>query len=230
MPKYTHLFFDLDHTLWDADRNSAEALTELHEFYNLGNYGIHVADLIRTFDAVNHVLWLQFETDLITKERLISSRFPMIFNRIGLSEYLVPPTLAKHYEEICFIKPHLVEGSKEILEYLKSANYRLFILTNGGRGQQSKMEHSGIAEYFEKVFTTITTGMKKPDLPLYQYVLAETHAELRKSLMIGDSLHSDIQGAKNCGMDSVFFNRKKAVHKETPTYEIKHLEELRGIV
>ncbi len=230
MSQYTHLFFDLDHTLWDADRNSAEALSELHEFYDLGTYGIQIPDLISTFDAINHVLWLQFETDLITKETLISSRFPLIFKRLGVSEHLVPPPLAKHYEEICFIKPHLVEGSKEILEYLKSANYRLFILTNGGKGQQSKMEHSGIANYFEKVFSTFNTGMKKPDLPLFRYVLAETHAELRKSLMIGDSLHSDIQGAKNCDLDSVFFNRKNAVHEENPTYEIKHLAELKGIV
>ncbi len=230
MSRYTHLFFDLDHTLWDADRNSAEALTELHEFYDLGTYKIQTQDLIRIFDAVNHLLWLQFETDLITKETLISSRFPLIFNHLGVSEHFVPPTLAKHYEEICFVKPHLVEGSKEILEYLQNTNYQLFIITNGGKGQQSKMEHSGIAKYFKKVFTTFNTGMKKPDLPLFRYVLAETHADLRQSLMIGDSLHSDIQGAKNCGMDSVFFNRKNIVHTENPTYEIKHLAELQGIV
>lgn len=230
MSQYTHLFFDLDHTLWDADRNSAEALTELHSFYRLGSYGIQISDLIRTFDVVNHVLWLQFETDLISKETLISSRFPTIFSRLSVSERLVPPTLAKHYEEICFVKPHLIEGSKEILEYLQNTNYRLFIVTNGGKGQQSKMEHSGIANYFEKIFTPINTGMKKPDLALFQYVLAETRAELRKSLMIGDSLHSDIQGAKNCGMDSVFFNRKNISHEESPTYEIRHLEELRQIV
>jgi putative hydrolase of the HAD superfamily len=228
---YQHLFFDLDHTLWDYDRNVQESLSELFHHYRLESIGIPSSKVfVDSFYAVNFKLWAAYDKGELLKDELRTTRFPRIFAHAGVIDAQIPEEFERDFMHRTSSKPHLFPHTREILDYLKP-KYKLHVITNGfDESQAKKMNSSGLSDYFELVVTSETTGHKKPDPRIFQYALEQAGAIKENSLMIGDNPNSDIKGAYGAGIDQVFFNPLGKTIDLTPTYTISHLKELEAIL
>ncbi|WP_080237199.1 YjjG family noncanonical pyrimidine nucleotidase [Spirosoma rigui] len=229
--KYRHLFFDLDHTLWDFDRNSAESITELFDTFRLADAGIaSAAEFSTHFIAINRQLWADYDRNIITHGYIRENRFPMVFKSLGVDASLIQADLNAEYLNILPRKPHLLESAREVLDYLKG-RYTMHIITNGfAEIQAVKMDSAEIAHYFTHVITNGLVDAKKPDPAIFNYAMEVSGANVAESLMIGDSYGADILGAKGVGMDTVFYNTAGLVVEDKPTYDIRHWSELMAIL
>ncbi len=154
------------------------------------------------------------------------NRFTLTLGELKISDSSLIELISEAYLELMPQKSNLVKDAYEVLDYLKS-KYHLYILTNGFHETQNrKLANSGISHYFSGIITSEDAGWSKPDRRIFEYALKSVHAKKTESLMIGDDLHVDIEGAKNFGMDQVFFNRKKIIHDIKTTCEISELKEL----
>lgn len=229
---YKNIFFDLDHTLWDFDRNSAESICELYELYQLRAAGIPSPELFsEQFIAINRQLWADFDQNRITHSFIRERRFPMVFEALGLTDTSACAGLNDEYLRLLPRKPHLMESARAILDHLQG-RYRMHIITNGFDDIQAvKMTSADITHYFEHVVTIETAGAKKPDPRIFRYAMTLSGARPETSLMIGDNYEADIRGASAVGMNTVFYNPTGApVGAEKPTYEIRHWNELKAIL
>jgi YjjG family noncanonical pyrimidine nucleotidase len=229
--KYRHLFFDLDHTLWDFDRNSAESISELFDTFRLADAGIaSAAEFSKHFIAINRQLWADYDQNIITHGYIRENRFPMVFKSLGVDASLIQADLNAEYLNILPRKPHLLESAREVLDYLKG-RYTMHIITNGfAEIQAVKMDSAEIAHYFTHVITNGLINAKKPDPVIFNYAMEISGADVSESLMIGDSYGADILGAKGVGMDTVFYNTAGLVVENKPTYDIRHWNELMTIL
>ncbi len=226
MKKYKILIFDLDHTLWDCDRNARETLEELYHTYDLKAQGVAGPEhLEQAFHEANHTLWLGFEAGKITRKEVITRRFPRMFEFLGLDPQAAHPKLGPAYEDICNLKPHLKPFAQEVLAYLYE-KYPLYILSNGPREQHLKIQSSRIDHFFQEVFTSAELSHQKPHPEIFRYMLQKIQARAEECLMIGDSLRADIAGAQAVGMDSVWYKDTEERPEPLPTYHIKSLREL----
>lgn len=231
MKKYQHIFFDLDHTLWDYDANASLALQELYEHYDLAKKGMFShRELAQTFFEVNDMLWDDYNHHRIQRKDLRERRFPAIFKLLGLPVELWPADMESEYIALAPTKEKVFAGAHEVLDYL-SEKYRLHVITNGFNDiQRTKMVCSGIGQFFEVVITSETAGFRKPDPRIFQLAIDRAGAYTAESLMIGDNLAADIGGARNFGMDQVFFNPKRLTHAEEVTFEIEALQALKNLL
>ncbi len=229
MKKYKHLFFDLDHTLWDYESNSRDTLEELFHHFELKRHHFSVAEFIEQFEKTNHKLWDLFNRGHIDKSYIRNKRFIQIFEAFGLSQEEVPITLSDQYLAQCPLKTKVIPHSFETLHYL-SGNYQLHILTNGfSTIQKTKLEAAKLAPFFDLIIHAESTKFKKPQVEIFNFAVNQTNAAKHECIMIGDNLKTDILGARNAVMDQVFFNPKSYKHDVEVTYEVKCLSELRSI-
>ncbi|MBA4301880.1 MAG: noncanonical pyrimidine nucleotidase, YjjG family [Cyclobacterium sp.] len=231
MKTYQHLFFDLDHTLWDYDRNVAESLSELYQIYGLQDMGIPTFErFFEAFHDINFQLWDWYNVGKIDKHDLRKTRFPRIFAQAGGQVNAIPKEFEEDFMHRTSSKPHVFPYSKEILTYLKE-KYRIHIITNGfNESQSKKMQSSGLDVFFELIVTSETTGHKKPDPRIFHYAMKQLSTRSENCLMIGDNPNSDILGAQNAFIDQVFFNPDKKEIQLLPTYTIAHLRELEDLL
>jgi putative hydrolase of the HAD superfamily len=229
--KYKHLFFDLDHTLWDFDKNAEETLHELYGVYKLKELGVNSVDeFISVYTEHNHRLWRDYHNGIISKEQLRASRFKITFEHFSVEESKIPHQFEIDYVNICPTKTNLFEGTHEVLSELKK-KYQLHIITNGFlESQTMKMERTNINQYFDQIFVSEVIGLYKPDIALFNHALTVVNSTASEAIMIGDSLEADILGARSAGIDQVFFNPLKTEHDHSVSYEISHLTELIGIL
>ncbi|NJM93717.1 MAG: noncanonical pyrimidine nucleotidase, YjjG family [Cytophagales bacterium] len=231
MSKYRHLFFDLDHTLWDFDRNSDEALHELcqrHELQDIQPFNL--ALLQRTFKTVNEELWELLDKHQISVGDVRKTRFRLVFERMGIPNFPLPAGLEEEYLELCPQGQAVIPFAHETLQYLQQ-RYQLHIITNGYQHMQvQKMSHAGLLPYFDELVTVDLSGYRKPSPQIFEYALSRTGARLEQSLMIGDNPETDIRGAQSAGLDQVYFNPQRKAHQLRPTYEISSLSELMEIL
>ena len=222
-----HIFFDLDHTIWDFDRNAHETLTELYGNYNLRELGLHSCDdFISTYTAHNHQLWTQYHLGQISKVELRAERFKKTFIELGIEPEKVPAQFEDDYVSISPTKTNLFDGATEVLAYLQE-KYHLHIISNGFKETTlTKMHLSGLNPYFKNVFISEDVGVNKPDKAIFAHALSKADAQIHESIMIGDSLEADIRGAQNFGMKAIFFNPLKVAKPEDVTWEINSLKEL----
>lgn len=225
---YKHLFFDLDHTLWDFDRNSTESIAELYEQHRLSDLGVPSAEVFsEKFIAVNRHLWRAFDLNEITHAYIRENRFPMVLTALGLDNITGFPDLNEGYLSLLPRKAHLTEAARELLDHLHG-RYEMHIITNGFDDIQAlKLVSSDIAHYFTHVVTNEKSGgYKKPDPRIFEFSLTLAGATVQESLMIGDNYEADIQGAQAVGLDTVFYNPKGEVVDVVPTHDIRHWQEL----
>lgn len=229
--KYKHVFFDLDHTLWDYDANATESLKELAIRFELERLkGFDPEKLVDTFFEVNEELWDLYNHHKIQRRDIRDRRFPMIFRRMGFSFADVPATLEKEYVELCPTKPNVFPGAIEVLGYLNK-KYQLHIITNGFNGiQESKLKNSGIRAYFDVIITSETANQRKPNPDIFHLAMTQANAVIEESIMVGDNLNSDIKGAQAVGMDHVWFNPTRFATSVTVQHEISNLLELKSIL
>jgi putative hydrolase of the HAD superfamily len=231
MNTYKHLFFDLDHTLWDYDKNVAESLSELYEQFQLHTLGISSFHaFFKAFEQVNYGLWDSYNVGAISKEELRKVRFRRIFQSVAADPDLVPELMEANFMTATSSKPHVIPDTFKILDYLKDS-YRLHVITNGfDESQTQKMNASGLTGYFDLIVTSETTGHRKPDRRIFDYAVDKLGARPEECVMIGDNPLSDIAGAQNAGMDQVFFNPKGIACAVRPSYTIQKLMELKEIL
>lgn len=230
---YKHLFFDLDHTLWDFERNSAECLADIYEIFDFKSLNISTLEAFQQeFSIVNKHHWSLLEQNLITHDELRRRRFQETLENLGVKD--LKKSFGLEINE-CFLsllpkKAHLIEGAVEILDYLLP-KYELHIISNGWQDiQVNKMKSSEIHHYFGEIITNELAGTRKPDRRIFDFALETTKANLAESLMIGDNYEADILGAISANMDTVFYNPDNIPTGQKPTFDIKKLVELKEIL
>ncbi|MGA0557322.1 YjjG family noncanonical pyrimidine nucleotidase [Larkinella sp. VNQ87] len=229
---YKHLFFDLDHTLWDFDRNSMESICELYERFRLVELGIESAEVFNHhFITINRQLWSDYDNNRLSHSDIRYKRFRMVMEAIGVLDHSVCDEMNEAYLQLLPRKSHLMESAVEVLDYLKD-RYVLHIITNGfDEIQALKMASSGLTDYFHHVITNNKAEAKKPDPRIFEFALNVSGASVQGSLMIGDNYDADVRGAQNAGMDVVYYNvANLPIDGPAPTYEIRHLKELIAIL
>ena len=224
---YQHIFFDLDHTLWDLETNTYESFTELFEKYNLPGKGINSVDVfLKEYFIINNKIWSDYGKGLIDKDTMRYKRFYDAFSLFEINDKTFAENFANDYSKITPYKTNLFPHAIEVLDYLQD-KYTLHIITNGfAETQDIKIKQAGLRKYFDNVITSEAAGFKKPDVRIFEYALKTTNADIDKSLMIGDNLDADIIGAREAGIHQIYFNPKGDVHSEEITFEIKSLGEL----
>lgn len=222
-----HIFFDLDHTIWDFDRNAQETLLELYEAYELKKLGLNSSTaFIERYTTNNHQLWQKYHLGEITKEKLRQDRFTNTFLELGIKPALVPLQFEEDYVRISPTKTNLFAGAEKVLTYLQN-KYQLHIISNGFKETTlTKMDLSGLNPYFTNVIISEDVGINKPDRLIFEHAINKANAKVEESIMIGDSLEADIRGAQNFGMKAIFFNPLKIAQPEDVEWQISHLEEL----
>ncbi|MGK7394807.1 MAG: YjjG family noncanonical pyrimidine nucleotidase [Candidatus Cyclobacteriaceae bacterium M3_2C_046] len=229
--QYRDIFFDLDHTLWDFDKNSAEVLTELFAHYRLEECCVSLEQFISKFHEINRKLWRLHEQALIDKESIRDSRFRIIFSELNLPESSLPPDIGESYLKLCPVKENVIPYSHQVLDYLKKKQYKLHIITNGFEDvQHLKLKSACLDHYFDQIITAESCGYKKPHASIFQHALQVSGSGLTQSLMIGDNPESDIAGAINFNMDCIYYNPLGTSHNYKVTFEISCLSELMKIL
>jgi putative hydrolase of the HAD superfamily len=227
---YRCIFFDLDHTLWDYECNARETLLELHAAFNLIEKGIVFEDFHRHFKTVNFQLWELYDRGLIDNEVIRSERFKQILEPFKAYEEKLCADLSHEYLYGCPKKANLIPYAKEVLDYL-SAHYSLTIVTNGFEEIQSvKLLSGNITHYFNHVITSQKAGFKKPSREIFDYALTVNSLSSHEVIMIGDNLITDIGGAKNASIDTIFYNPAGVTHSSEVDHEIRCLSELQNIL
>lgn len=222
-----HIFFDLDHTIWDFDRNAQETLMELYESHQLAALGLSSAEhFITTYTANNHQLWSQYHLGKIDKQTLREMRFKKTFIDLGLDPNSIPKNFEEDYVNIGPTKKNLFESAEKVLNYLHK-KYYLHIISNGFKeATLMKMQVSNLNPFFKNVIISEEVGVNKPDKAIFEYALNLAEAKKQNSIMIGDSLEADIYGAQNFGIKAIFFNPLKAQKPDDVEQQVHHLEEL----
>lgn len=231
MKKYEVLFFDLDHTLWDFEKNSREALHEIFIELNLGDHGLVPEDFIDTYEAINEKKWVAYRRGQISKDELRKTRFSDALAAYKVHHPELAGRLDSRYIEISPYKTHLFQDTIEVLTYL-SSKYRLAIITNGFNETQSiKIRESKMVSFFEQMITSEDAGVNKPEPRIFTYALNQMKVHRREALMIGDNLEADIRGASGVGIDQVWFNPQGIFSPYfQPTHEIQRLNQLLEIL
>lgn len=225
--KQTHIkdvFFDLDHTLWDFDKNSELAFETI---FNRNHPAIETKEFIEKYVPINQSCWALYQYDKITHQELRYNRLKHSFDAIN---YLISDEeiddVANDYIRFLPENNHLFEGTMELLDYLKP-KYNLHIITNGFADVQfKKINNSKISSYFQTVTNSEMAGVKKPNPIIFDYALDLANAQKENSVMIGDSLEADVQGALDAGLDAIYFNEGKII-VEDHIKQINHLLELK---
>lgn len=227
---YKHLFFDLDHTLWDFDKNSEATLKKLYGEYELPARGIEDFDeLYKSFNFHNDKLWDRYRNGYIKREELRWKRMWLMLLDFRVADTVLAHELSTAFLEILPTQTLLVPHAKEVLDHCKG-RYEMHLITNGFETtQRLKMHYSGISRYFTHLITSEKSNSIKPHKDIFDFALRAADAALEDSIMIGDAIDIDILGGINAGMDTVYYNPNKAPHSRKPTYEIEGLQELINI-
>ena len=229
--KYRHLFFDLDHTLWDFEANAKETLQELCEVNALGEKGVtDFEQFFKRYSYHNEQLWQRYTSGTIRQDELRWKRMWLCLLDFKIADEPLARSLAVQFLERLPNRKNLFPYTVEILEYLKEKKYILHLITNGFESvQHNKLSNSKLTEYFEEVITSEKANSLKPNKEIFEFALQITGAHTFESIMIGDNIDADIKGAMNAGMDTVFVNHLNIETDVEPTYIVHHLKELEEI-
>jgi YjjG family noncanonical pyrimidine nucleotidase len=198
------VFFDLDHTLWDFEKNSALAFETIFKKHKIE---VQLQEFLKYYVPINLKYWEWFRNETINQSQLRYGRLKETFDLLGF-EIEDDKILFLSQEYIAYLPQfnHLFDGAIAILDYLKP-KYNLHIITNGFQEiQQNKLKNANIGHYFQTVTNSEMAGVKKPNPKIFEYALRQANTVKRDSVMIGDCLEADVMGALDFGMDAIFFN------------------------
>lgn len=202
--KINHVFFDLDHTLWDFETNSDAAYAKIFKERKIQ---LSIDKFLNYYKTINLKYWRLYRVDKVTKEALRYGRLKDTFDflKFKIDDELINALADDYLEELAKFNK-LFEGTHELLTYLQ-AKYKLHIITNGfNEVQNAKLVNSGIKKYFDQIITSELVGFKKPNPKVFEFALNKSNAKKEESVMIGDSWEADIMGAKNYGMQTIYCN------------------------
>jgi len=227
--KYKHLFFDLDHTLWDFDANARATLEQLHLDLKLVDKGVHDFELFhKNYLEHNDRLWARYRNGFIKQEELRLKRMWLTLLDFHIADEELARQLSELFLQLLPTRTILFPDTKEVLQYLRDKGYNLHLITNGfEKTQHSKLKSSGLNNFFKVIVTSESSNSLKPQKEIFEYALSKTHATVDESIMIGDSLDVDILGAMTVGMDQVHVNYNNVKQDLNPTYTITELKQLK---
>lgn len=200
----TDIFFDLDHTLWDFEKNSGLAFQQvINELY----LPFTINEFLTHYVAINNTYWDKYSLNQISQEELRVGRIRDTFSRLKYDSSLEEIIeVGDRYISYLPNYNNLFEGAIELLDYLKP-KYKLHIITNGFSAvQEQKLRKSNIYDYFQSITDSELAGVKKPDSKIFEFAMNTANVSVEKAIMIGDNLIADVQGAQNVGMDVIFYN------------------------
>lgn len=228
---YQHLFFDLDHTLWDYNSNAKQTLTQLYHELNLEQLGVNDIDsFFDLYTVHNDKLWARYRNGYIKADELRWKRMWHTLLEFKITDEKTARLLGDRFMELLPSRNILFPNTIETLNYLRDKGYKLHLITNGfEQTQHSKLHHCGIKEYFIEVITSEGSNSMKPKKEIFDYALNKAKALREHSIMIGDCLDADIQGAMNAGIDQVFMNHTNKECSIKPTYIVRSIKELETI-
>lgn len=234
--KYKHLFFDLDHTLWDFEANAQATLIELYNSLKLEERGVNDFTLFyKNYLAHNDRLWERYRNGFIKQQDLRVKRMWLTLLDFKIADEPLAKAMSDQFLDLLPTRTILFPYTKEILQYLADKNYQLHLITNGFEvTQHSKLKYSGLAPFFQQVITSEGSNSLKPKKEIFDYAFEKTGAAPAESIMIGDTIDVDILGAVNAGIDQVHVNHltKEPVplaDNKLPTYTVYSLKELENI-
>lgn len=230
--RYKHIFFDLDHTLWDFETNAVSTLQELYAEHELEKIGIPSFEkFYAAYAVINDKLWDRFRKGFINRHELRTKRFTMTFLDFKICDDKLCHNMGMRFLEVLPTKTALFPHTIEVLDYLQEKKYPIHLITNGfEETQRLKMKHSGIHDYFTHIVTSESAGSLKPHRDIFDYAMKLSATSASDSIMIGDTLDVDILGAQEAGMDQVYFAPEKPQEGLKPTYTIRSLHELKDIL
>lgn len=225
MNQITDIFFDLDHTLWDFDKNSELAFDKI---FKQQHPSINTKEFVAVYAPINQACWKLYQVDKISHDELRYRRLKDSFDALNytISDEEIHQ-MAIDYITFLPENNRLFDGAKEVLDYLNS-KYKLHIITNGFADvQYKKLKNSGIAHYFVSVTNSEMAGVKKPNPKIFEFALTQANTQKQNAIMIGDCIDADVNGALNFGIDAIFFNESKI---EIPPHikQVNHLIELKN--
>ena len=229
--QYKHLFFDLDHTLWDFEANSCQTMQDLYYKLDLASRGVNDFDLFHKHYIVhNDKLWDRYRKGFVKVDELRWKRMWLTLLEFKIGDESLARQMGEQFLEALPSRTILFPYTIEILTYLRGKGYQLHLITNGfEKTQHSKIQNSGLSGYFGEVITSEGSNSIKPHKEIFEYAFRVTGAEPARSIMLGDSFEADIQGAINAGIDQVYVNHLGIEPPVKPTYTVSSLKELEEI-
>lgn len=224
----THIFFDLDHTLWDFEKNSALTFQKI---LPEADVDLVYEQFINTYIPINAKYWKLYREEKVSKAALRYARLKETFHALKyeISDEKIN-SLAKEYILQLPNFNHLFDGTLELLDYLKE-KYTLHIITNGFEEVQTlKMKKSKIFHYFTEVITSESVGVKKPNPKVFLHAMKKAGSSPKESLMIGDNIEADIQGALATGMKAIHCNFENTGIIPNNITSIRHLLEIKQYI
>lgn len=230
MSSVKHIFFDLDHTLWDHDQNAFETISELlSELELLAGQDVDPRTFYDAYREINVRLWGMYRRAEIDSEELRERRFREIFS---VFEYHDAAGVTKFSEEFlarCPLKSTLVEGARELLDW-SNENYSLHIITNGFANiQEVKMRSANMTHYFDTVTTSESSGHKKPHRGIFEHAFKVANADPAESIYVGDNFEVDVKGGLDFGVRTIFYNPRN-LDNPSDAISILRLGEIRDIL
>lgn len=228
---YQHLFFDLDHTLWDFDTNSREALQDIYHSLRLADAGVYDFEMFhKLYLGHNERLWDRYRKGQMKVDELRWKRMALSLLEFKIGNDALAHKMAVEFLEILPTKQVLFPDTIEVLTYLRNKQYQLHLITNGfEKTQHHKLKTAGIDIFFREVITSEGSNSLKPHPEIFEYALVRTGAEKKYSIMIGDTPEVDILGARKAGIDQVYVNHTgnpEPVDATFTVYSLKGLEEI----
>ncbi len=226
MNAITHIFFDLDHTLWDFESNSRATIREIVDHFDLD---IEPDAFIPVYERINGHYWAEYRHGRIEKKVLRNIRFEKSLGEFGITDPTLVVEICDYYVEEGPRKQTLFPNAVEVLEWLEG-KYQLHLISNGFKEVQAiKLKSSGLDRFFQNPFVSEDVGVKKPHPKIFEYAMDQTGSKPNASAMVGDNMEADIQGAHNVGMTTIHFNPHSEAHEFVPNHEIRDLIELKSI-
>ncbi|HLF52183.1 YjjG family noncanonical pyrimidine nucleotidase [Flavobacterium sp.] len=218
------VFFDLDHTLWDFEKNSALAFETIFEKHKIE---VNLEHFLGHYVPINLEYWERYRKEIISQSQL---RYGRLKDTFDLLDYKIEDESVVFLSEeyVCYLPQfnHLFDGAIELLDYLKP-KYNLHIITNGFHEiQNNKLNNSNIGHYFQTITNSEMAGVKKPNPLIFEYALNKANAKKENSIMIGDCMEADINGALDFGLDAILFNENCAEILQD-IKQVSHLLELK---
>ena len=227
MKNITDIFFDLDHTLWDFDKNSILAFDKI---FKVHHPTIDTNSFVEIYAPINQACWKLYQVDKMTHEELRYQRLKQTFDNMNysISDEEIDK-ISEDYIEFLPDNNQLFDGAIEVLEYLQP-KYNLHIITNGfAEVQGRKMSNSGLNSYFKTITNSEMAGVKKPHKGIFEYALLLAKANKESAIMIGDCIDADVRGAIDFGMQAILFDENE-IHTVEGIKTIKNLVELKTIL